>query len=246
MGNSLKSSMNVVFGGLFFLGLMALPFMVIYGSVSFANQIIPILSLAAVVLFCVCLNLFLPLSFFRFTRFYASVGFIVASYVFGATLWFTGVVVSYLYWGFWGLFIGLVMAGVGVVPIAMLASALHSEWWGVGGFVIGIVLIYGTRLFGVYLGTLCERDTMPSNHSLAWLGKSYVGLIWLMIIVGYVSTLYFHGWEFFVPDRGNFNALVSSFTTMILMLPGVGIIKIGERIQRKRQAKAQAYGLLVP
>ena len=164
-------------------------------------------------------------------------GFFVSSYLFGAALWLTGVAVVYDYWGFFGLILGLLMAGVGVVPLGMLAAALHGAWLEVVNFVVVVGLTFGTRFFALYLASKIDRDTMPKNHALAWAGKTYVGLVWLVILFGSSTTLYYRGWEFFIPGRGHFNMFVSCFVTMILILPGWGIIKLGEYLERKKQTR---------
>jgi hypothetical protein len=52
------------------------------------------------------------------------------------------------------------------------------------------------------------------------------------------TTLYYEGWEFFTPGEGHFNMLASGLLTMIVMLPGVAITKLGEYFERKKQARA--------
>jgi hypothetical protein len=239
MHPSLTKFGTTVFGIAMFLAVTLLPILYIYGSVLAAAKILPILSVAVVVVLAVCLNIFLPMSLFRFTREASCKGFFVSSYIFGAALWLAGVAVAYDFWGFYGLLIGLIIAGVGVVPVAMLAAALLGEWLEVCGFVLAIVLTFGLRLFAIYLASKVDRDTMPKNHSLAWwAAKTDVGLCWLIIIFGYSATLYYDGWEYFTPVEGHFNMFVSCLVTMIIMLPGVGIAKLGEYFERKRQAKA--------
>jgi len=99
----------------------------------------------------VCLFVLAPLALIPPTRGAASIGFFLASYIFGAITWCWGVAFTYLSWGIGALLIGLFMAGVGVVPIAMLAAAFHSDWRDVIAFTILLVLIYGTRALSMWL-----------------------------------------------------------------------------------------------
>jgi hypothetical protein len=229
-----------VLGGFAILACVLIPLGFVYGSVVVAGRILPDLLLATEVAIGVCLNLLLPLCLFRFTRFISATGFLISSYVFGVALWLMGVAVVYDYWGYFGLILGLLTAVVGVVPLGMLASALHGEWLDVGNFALLIGLTFGTRLFVVHLASRNDRDTMPRNHTLAWAGKTYFGLVWMVIIFGYSTTLYYRGWEFFIPGRDHFNMLTSCLLTMILMLPGWGIIKVGEYMQRRKWVKEMA------
>src|SRR5438046_9731864 len=52
----------------------------------------------------------------------------IVSYVFGATLWVWSLLLTYTLWGGFWLFIGLFMAGVGVVPLAMIATFFKGMW----------------------------------------------------------------------------------------------------------------------
>ena len=107
-------------------------------------------------------------------------------------------------------------------------------------FIVLIVLTFGTRAFAFYLASKIDRDAMPKNHTLAWMGKTYVALVWLIIIFGYFTTLYYNGWQFFVPGQGQFNMFASCVVTIALMLPGWAIIKFGEYLERKKQTKGMA------
>ena len=69
-----------------------------------------------------------PLSLIPPARFIAASGFLIASIVFGVMIWVGGLGVTYEAWGLGGVIIGLVFAGVGIVPVAMLASLLQGEW----------------------------------------------------------------------------------------------------------------------
>jgi hypothetical protein len=92
-----------------------------------------------------------PLSLIPPARFIAYTGFVIASFVFGAMMWCCALAFTYEVWGTMGVIIGLVIAGVGIVPVAMLAALLHGEWEVLIGFVILIVLTIGLRLLGLWL-----------------------------------------------------------------------------------------------
>ena len=75
----------------------------------------------------------------------------IASYVFGATLWVRSLLVTYTLWGGIGLAIGLFMAGVGVVPLALLATLFNGLWSTLGELVLGLILTIGVRVWGLRL-----------------------------------------------------------------------------------------------
>jgi hypothetical protein len=91
-----------------------------------------------------------PLAIFRTTRVVSANLLMLASYIFGFGLRFWCAVATYEYWGWWGLLIGMVIFGFGVVPTGFLALALHSQWAVLGELVaLGTSLIV-TRLFAVW------------------------------------------------------------------------------------------------
>ena len=92
-----------------------------------------------------------PLSLIPPARALAAIGFRIASYVFGVISWCFGLVVTYVIWGMKGVVIGLMIAGVGVVPLAMLATLLRGYWQILIELVILIVLTFGLRALGMWL-----------------------------------------------------------------------------------------------
>src|SRR5215472_12601118 len=101
--------------------------------------------------------IFGPLSLIPPTRFIAAIGFVIASYVFGVMMWCSGVAFTYDAWGMMGVIIGLAFAGVGIVPVAMLAELFHGEWEVLLGFVVLIVLTFGLRLLGFWLAKKVDQ-----------------------------------------------------------------------------------------
>jgi hypothetical protein len=71
--------------------------------------------------------LLLPLAAFKTTRRFAGLALTILSYVFGATAWLYGAACSFAAFGWVGLVIGLIFAGIGVVPLAMLAGIFKAD-----------------------------------------------------------------------------------------------------------------------
>jgi hypothetical protein len=98
----------------------------------------------------------LPLSIFRRTRVVAAVTLLYSSFVYGLIAWLTGFVITYNYWGVFGVVMGLFFGGVGVVPFGLLASAFHGR----DGFVpllALIVLTFGSRIVAFLLAASAEK-----------------------------------------------------------------------------------------
>ena len=64
-------------------------------------------------------------------------------------------------WGTRAVFIGLFIAGIGVVPIAILATALNGEWAITGQIILLLVLTFGSRMLGFYFA---ERVDEINNY----------------------------------------------------------------------------------
>ena len=62
-----------------------------------------------------------------------------------------GLVTTLTLWGTFAVIVGLCFAGVGVVPIGILAALFHGYWSRVFEMLTLIVLTFGSRFFAVWL-----------------------------------------------------------------------------------------------
>lgn len=158
MKNTLKNAGSILLGICFLLFILTLPILFIKGALWLAPIALPWLNLIGAITFIVCIFIFLPLGAFRRTRMFAGLGLFFASYIFGLSLWFAGFLLTYMYWGGLALVIGLFIAGIGVVPIAMLASALHSDWPVFLGLLFSVFCTFGARMFSSHLVEKAEKE----------------------------------------------------------------------------------------
>jgi hypothetical protein len=119
-------------------------------------------TLFAIATFVSIFSLF-PTALFRRSRGIAGAGLYIASYIYSATLWVWAFLLTYTLWGWWALVIGLLAFGIGVVPIAMLATIFKSDWFLLGNLVLVLVLTFGTRMLGMYLKKKYEEQSMKFN-----------------------------------------------------------------------------------
>jgi hypothetical protein len=147
-------------------GILFLAAVLVHGMVWASAKALPWLFWGAAIAFDICVIVLLPLCIFRKTRPWAGTGFFIASYVFGLLLFAFSCIVAFEIWGYAGLTIGLVFAGVGVVPVAFAAALLHRAWSPLLNIVFGIVLTYGTRVLGIYLVSCPQpRSSSPPEES---------------------------------------------------------------------------------
>jgi hypothetical protein len=161
MVDFLKSIGGFIIGIGIFLGIIFLAMFFIKGGVWLGAIVLPWLSIIMWLVFILNVIIFLPLGIFKKTRSVSAFGFVISSYVYGLTLWFWALLLTYLIWGTTAVFIGLFIAGIGVVPIAILATALNGEWAITGQIILLLVLTFGSRMLGFYFA---ERADEINNY----------------------------------------------------------------------------------
>jgi hypothetical protein len=130
VSNKLKYVGKWLLGIVGFLAFLAIPAVFLVGAELLSESLSSWFNLASILALAFALFVVLPLSVFRRCRGFAAIASLVASHVFGATLWMEALLLTLALWGGWAVVIGLFMMGVGVVPIAILAT-LHSGMWSI-------------------------------------------------------------------------------------------------------------------
>lgn len=93
----------------------------------------------------------LPLAFWQRTRSFSGTGLVIASYVFGVTTWLLGAGLTFGLFGWFGLIIGLLIAGVGVVPLAIIGAIFKLSDGGLAlAIFLMVVITLAARFGGFY------------------------------------------------------------------------------------------------
>jgi hypothetical protein len=154
----LKKIRDSALGLIILVVVLSVPVVLLVGMVWVSDKIYPWILTASKYAVGICIFVLLPLCIFRKLRPWAGLGFFYASFVFGVMLWAYSCLFAFDVWGFGGLIIGLIFAGVGVVPVALLAALLHAQWWRSLDLVVGIVLTFGTRVLGAWLSEMKTEE----------------------------------------------------------------------------------------
>ncbi len=141
-----------------FLGLILLVLLFIKGGLWLNAILYPYLVPIFQITFTVCILILLPIAIFKKTRQFSSIAFFIASYVFGIITWIWSFLLAYVSWGFIGLLIGLLIGGVGVIPIAMLATIFNGKWAALGQLVLLIVFTFGFRFLAIYFAEKADDN----------------------------------------------------------------------------------------
>ncbi len=108
--------------------------------------------------FIVCVLILVPLALFKRTREWAGLGFYIGSFVFGISMWVWCSIITLVLAGIGYLVAGILFAGIGVVPIAFFALLFNGEWSVLLQLIVLVVIVFGFRMLGVYLGSKAESS----------------------------------------------------------------------------------------
>lgn len=153
---------KIGYGALFFpvmAALLTFTVLLMKGMVWASEKTLPWLVVASQIALGICIFIFLPLCIFRKTRPLAGLGFYFASFVFGLLLFALSCLLSVSIWGYGALIFGLVMGGVGVLPVALLATLFTARWELLTELIIGLMMTFGTRIIGIKLSTKTPSAT---------------------------------------------------------------------------------------
>lgn len=139
-------------------GIVMLALMFLQGGVWLGEKAMPILEWAARITCGVVVVALLPMAAFRQTQRHAAVGLMYAASIFGATLWVWSLLLTYNLWGGGAVLLGVCLFGVGVVPMAMVATLFEKLWPTFTQLLLLALLTYRTRHFGKQLALKLQRE----------------------------------------------------------------------------------------
>ena len=177
---ALKSIGNFVLGIVIFVGIIVATVLLFTLGAKLAFTIQPFINWLAGILFLINIVVLL-IAIAPKARGWAGLIIYISSYVYGLGTWIFGLAVTLAFWGWIAVIIGLLLGGVGVVPIGMLASIFNGRWDIFWTLLISVVLTYGARLIGALLVSSSENqsdnaekyndeiiDIEPVKHNRTW------------------------------------------------------------------------------
>jgi hypothetical protein len=149
--------------GVFIIGVMLFGATILLGAISLVgitwltNVLSPLIVFIYGLTMRSCLFVLLPLSLFKTTRTFAATGFAASAMIVAINVWLYSVLIVDHLWGFWGLVAGIILGVIGIVPLAVIATASHGLWSMTGWISVEIALYLGLYVLGIYL-----RSTIKS------------------------------------------------------------------------------------
>lgn len=103
------------------------------------------------VVFGISIVVLLPLCAWRKTRSSAAGWLLASSYVIGLTTWFLGAGITFASFGWFGLVIGLLVLGVGVVPLGIMGAFFKLDANGLAtSMLVMLIVTFGMRFAAAY------------------------------------------------------------------------------------------------
>lgn len=124
------------------------------------GKLYPLISDFALLVFLFDIIIVVPISFFKKFKKFSGKTIFYSSYVFGLQLWLSGLMLTLQTWGIVAAIIGILLVGVGVIPMGMLATLIDKRWDYFIELLLQVVIILGSRIFGAYL---LEKSTFYSH-----------------------------------------------------------------------------------
>jgi hypothetical protein len=160
MKDFLKSLGGLILCAVYLIALLTLTVLVLRGSVWVSDKALPVVNLIGKVSFFLLIAVFLPLSFFQKCRGWCGLAFIYWSYFCGLSLWMFSLLVTLNLWGKMAVIGGLILAGVGILPVALLACMFKSEWSIFVQLLCQLALLFACRVYGIYLTHKADEEAL--------------------------------------------------------------------------------------
>ena len=120
------------------------------------QSLFPQLEMAVEICLGMWILVFVPMICFKETRRWVGVGLLYSSYVTGFTCWVFSVIVTYQTLGGFWLFLGVVFAGVGVFPLAVIGVIVRGEWSVMPDLAFAIAMMLLPRFLGIWIVSRAE------------------------------------------------------------------------------------------
>lgn len=141
--------------------IIIIPVLILFGIVWFLGKLFDWLIWGFWIAFLIEIFVFVPMLIFKKIRTVACSCIIFISYILGIILWGISALLTYDFWGMLGLFIGLAVFGVGVLPAALLGAIILKEWYALFWLLFVLFFALASRLLGFYI---IEKETNNSEE----------------------------------------------------------------------------------
>lgn len=153
---TLKSIGGILLGIVIFIGIIITSILLLTLGAKIAFIIEPFINWLAGILLIINI-IALVISAIPNARGASGILIYISSYIYGLGTWIFGLAVTLTLWGWVAVLIGVLMGGIGVVPIGMLAAIFHGQWGIFWTLLINLALTYSARIIGAVLISSYEK-----------------------------------------------------------------------------------------
>lgn len=140
--------------------------LIIKGGVWIAAASLPVFIYISFILFILNLIVFFPLTFIKKTRKFGGSSMFLSSYIIGITVWLWCLVLTFKLCGWLGVIIGVILLGIGVVPIGILSALFTAHFSTFFLIIFFIIIAWLIRMFGAsVLGHCVDKYTVDATSS---------------------------------------------------------------------------------
>jgi len=162
MKNFLSALGSILFGVLWFAGIILL----FIGGAKVGSYVEPWIAFVAMTLLFIGLPVCLVLLIFRKTRGWAAMGIYLLSWPLGLWLWVASFVYAISVSLFWTV-IGILMGGLGVIPIAAIMTLICRDWPNCVRLVGTLAVVLVLRFFGSWIMARAGERESAELHAAA-------------------------------------------------------------------------------
>lgn len=158
MADKLKALGGLLLGLAVLVGITLIVAGFLRGALWASEYLLPLLAKIGWLVLAFNVVVMLPMSAIRKARSITGLVIFLSANLFGLVAWLVGFVLTYFLWGAGGVVFGLFLAGIGVIPLGLLASAFHGVW---SGFLVLLVMsaaAIGSGIAGAAIVESGERD----------------------------------------------------------------------------------------
>ena len=99
-------------------------------------------------------------------RLYTGLGIYYGATIWMGIFWLFSLFVTYSFWGFLGVLIGLFFAGIGIYFTAMIAIFQDNQASAALFMLVNLVLMFGIRSLGYWIATKHKEKELPHAASI--------------------------------------------------------------------------------
>jgi hypothetical protein len=127
--------------------------------VRWMESVLPLLQYGAGIMICYWIAVLLPMSIFRRMHPLIAATLRISSIVIAGVCWWHSFIVTFRLLGWLATAVGILCGGIGVIPMALLATAAKGDWDVFAAIIAALSLAIAPRLIARSLGN--RPDNMP-------------------------------------------------------------------------------------